>query len=42
MFNFYEDAAMRERLYVPMDKQSDYELYPKTLPGAPGSDGPID
>ncbi|MDB5539679.1 MAG: periplasmic alpha-galactoside-binding protein [Devosia sp.] len=42
MFNFDVDAAMRERLYVPIDKQSDYELYPKTLPGSPGSDGPID
>jgi peptide/nickel transport system substrate-binding protein len=42
MFNFEIDAAMRERLYVPADKQSDYELYPKTLPGAPGSDGPVD
>jgi peptide/nickel transport system substrate-binding protein len=41
MFNFYEDAAVRERLYVPVEKQSDFELYPETLPGAPGSDGPI-
>ena len=42
MFNSEVDAAMRERLYVPTDKQSDYELYPGTLPGAPGSEGPID
>jgi peptide/nickel transport system substrate-binding protein len=41
MFSYEIDAAMRERLYVPEDKQSDYELYPGTLPGAPGSDGPI-
>jgi peptide/nickel transport system substrate-binding protein len=42
MFNYEVDAAMRERLYVPMNRQSDFELYPETLPGAPGSDGPID
>ena len=42
MFNYDVDAALRERLYVPTEKQSDYELYPETLPGAPGSEGPID
>ena len=39
-FNWAEDAVMRERLFVPADKQKDYELFPQMLPGAPGSDGP--
>jgi peptide/nickel transport system substrate-binding protein len=41
MFNFEVDAAMRERLYVPSDKRSDFELFPESLPGAPGSAGPV-
>lgn len=41
MFNFAEDSAMRERLYVPLAKQSDYELYPASLPGPPGVAGPV-
>jgi peptide/nickel transport system substrate-binding protein len=42
MFNWAEDSVMRERLYVPKDKQQNYELYPKTLPGKPGEgNGPI-
>ena len=41
MFNYAEDSIMRERIYVPADKQGDYELHPNSLPGAPGSDGPI-
>jgi peptide/nickel transport system substrate-binding protein len=36
MFNWAEDAVIRERLYVPKDKQSTFELFPKTLPGKPG------
>lgn len=41
MFNWAEDSVMRERLYVPADKQGDYELFPETLPGAPGGAGPV-
>ncbi|HWV01954.1 MAG TPA: ABC transporter substrate-binding protein, partial [Devosia sp.] len=42
MFNWAEDNIMRERVFVPKDKQQNYELYPKTLPGAPGlGNGPV-
>ncbi len=41
MFNWAEDSVIRERLYVPKDKQANFELHPQTLPGAPGSAGPI-
>ena len=42
MYNWGEDAIMRERLYVPADKQLGYELHPETLPGAPGvGNGPV-
>ncbi|HTJ56171.1 MAG TPA: ABC transporter substrate-binding protein [Devosiaceae bacterium] len=42
MFNWAEDAVMRERMYVPKDKQQNYELFPHTLPGKPGiGNGPI-
>ena len=42
MFNWAEDNIIRERVYVPTDKQQDYELHPKTLPGAPGlGNGPV-
>ena len=41
MFNWSEDAIMRERLFVPKDRQSNFELFPRSLPGAPGSAGPI-
>lgn len=41
MFNYFEDNIMRERLYVPRDRQADFELYPMSLPGPPGSGGPI-
>src|SRR6218665_516075 len=37
MFNWAEDNIIRERVFVPADKQGDYELHPETLPGAPGS-----
>ena len=37
MFNWAEDNIIRERVFVPTDKQADYELYPDTLPGEPGS-----
>lgn len=41
MFNWAEDNVMRERLFVPEDKQQNHELHPETLPGAPGEDGPV-
>jgi peptide/nickel transport system substrate-binding protein len=42
MFNWAEDNIIRERVYVPADKQQAYELFPNTLPGAPGEgNGPI-
>ena len=41
MFNWAEDNIIRERVFVPADKQGDYELHPETLPGAPGSAGPM-
>lgn len=42
MFNWAEDNIMRERVFVAADKQQNYELYPKTLPGAPGlNNGPV-
>jgi peptide/nickel transport system substrate-binding protein len=41
-FNWAEDGLIRERLYVPADRQSDAQLHPDTLPGAPGQgNGPI-
>ena len=41
MFNWAEDNIIRERVFVPADQQRDYELHPATLPGAPGSNGPV-
>jgi peptide/nickel transport system substrate-binding protein len=41
MFNWGEDSIMRERMFVPTDLQQGYELHPGTLPGAPGSAGPV-
>jgi len=41
MFNWAEDNIIRERVYVPADKQPGHELHPNTLPGAPGGDGPV-
>ena len=41
MYNWAEDNIMRERVYVPTDKQIGAELHPNTLPGAPGSAGPV-
>jgi peptide/nickel transport system substrate-binding protein len=41
MFNWAEDNIIRERVFVPADKQGDFELHPETLPGAPGSAGPV-
>ncbi len=41
MYNWAEDNIIRERVFVPADKQIDAELHPDTLPGAPGSAGPV-
>ena len=41
MFNWAEDNIIRERVYVAAEKQGNFELHPDTLPGAPGSAGPI-
>jgi peptide/nickel transport system substrate-binding protein len=42
MFNWAEDNIIRERVFVPTDKQQNFELHPKTLPGAPGvGNGPV-
>jgi peptide/nickel transport system substrate-binding protein len=41
MYNWAEDNIIRERVYVPADKQIGAELHPKMLPGEPGSPGPI-
>jgi peptide/nickel transport system substrate-binding protein len=40
-FNWSEDSLMRERIYVPLDKQPGYEQYPDSIPAAPGVDGVI-
>ncbi len=39
MYNWAEDNIIRERVFVPADKQIDAELHPNTLPGAPGVGG---
>jgi peptide/nickel transport system substrate-binding protein len=41
MYNWAEDNIIRERVYVAADKQQDNELFPRTLPGEPGGDGPV-
>ena len=41
MYNWAEDNIIRERVYVPADKQIGAELHPKMLPGEPGSPGPV-
>ena len=41
MFNWAEDTIIRERVFVPEDKQADFELFKETLPGKPGvGEGP--
>ena len=37
MYNWAEDNIIRERVFVSKDKQSKNELFPDTLPNAPGS-----
>jgi len=41
MFNWAEDTIIRERVWVPADKQGDFELFKESLPGKPGvGEGP--
>jgi peptide/nickel transport system substrate-binding protein len=37
MYNWAEDNIIRERVYVPKDKQQNHEVFPGTLAGVPGS-----
>ena len=37
-FQWAEESALRERMYVPSDLQQDYELHPETLPGKLGEE----
>jgi peptide/nickel transport system substrate-binding protein len=39
MYNWAEDNIIRERVFVPKDKQIAAELHPNTLAGAPGDKG---
>lgn len=40
MFNWAEDNIIRERVYVPKNKQHpEYELHPNSIPGKPGGPG---
>jgi len=42
MYNWAEDNIIRERVYVPEgDQLAEEELFPETLPGAPGADSPL-
>ncbi|WP_309085721.1 ABC transporter substrate-binding protein [Chelativorans sp.] len=41
MYNWAEDSIIRERVFVPQDRQQDYELHPESLPGEPGGEGPV-
>jgi peptide/nickel transport system substrate-binding protein len=41
MYNWAEDNIIRERVWVAADKQIGAELHPNTLPGAPGTAGPV-
>jgi peptide/nickel transport system substrate-binding protein len=39
MYNWAEDNIIRERVYVPADKQQTHELYAGKLPDVPGGKG---
>jgi peptide/nickel transport system substrate-binding protein len=41
MYNWAEDNIIRERVFVPEDRQLDAELHPDTLPGELGGPGPV-
>jgi peptide/nickel transport system substrate-binding protein len=40
-FNWAEDNIIRERVFVPEDRQTTNELHPDTLPDVPGGSGPV-
>ena len=39
MYNWAEDNIIRERVFVPADKQQSFELHANTLPDVPGGKG---
>jgi peptide/nickel transport system substrate-binding protein len=39
MYNWAEDNIIRERVFVPTDKQQSYEVFPNKLPDVPGGKG---
>lgn len=41
MYNWAEDNIIRERVFVPTDKQISAELHPNSLPGEMGGPGPV-
>jgi peptide/nickel transport system substrate-binding protein len=41
MYNWAEDNIIRERVFTPADAQQGFEVYPDTLPAAPGTAGTI-
>jgi peptide/nickel transport system substrate-binding protein len=41
MYNWAEDNIIRERVFVAADQQPGLEVYPDTLPAAPGTNGTI-
>lgn len=41
LYQWAEDSLMRERLFTVADRQLDAQLHPQTLPGMPGSSGPV-
>ena len=42
MFNWAEDNIIRERVFVPADKQSDFELHKETLVNKAGEKNPLE
>jgi len=42
MFNWAEDNIIRERVFVPSDKQSDFELHKETVVAQPGDKGALE
>ena len=41
MYNWAEDNIIRERVYVPTDAQPGHEVYPDSIPAAPGTPGVV-
>jgi peptide/nickel transport system substrate-binding protein len=42
MFNWAEDNIIRERVFVPADKQSDFELHKETMVNKAGEKKPLE